>query len=92
MLVFPYIEAAFGNVNELLQQVVKGLRPRFNERVPDSCHDFAVLASQCWAEKPTQRPTFDVIQQRLEAMLHALKRAGDDFNITKENSLQQATA
>lgn len=53
------------NIQMLYLQVVKqGYRPEFNKPIADS---YRQLITQCWANKPADRPTFSEIVTRLKS-------------------------
>lgn len=56
------------------EQVVHGgERPPINKKWPDN---LSSLISDCWGEKPADRPTFEEVVKRLDVMLANEKGAG----------------
>ncbi|KAG2494287.1 hypothetical protein HYH03_007640 [Edaphochlamys debaryana] len=65
----PYQEYAENGFQDVPFKVVKeGLRPRFG---PGAAHSFTLLAQDCWATPPLQRPTAAAVVTRLEELLAA---------------------
>lgn len=70
-------KSPFGNLmyGEVIERVIlRGERPVFPDDTPA---DYRQLAEDCWKTEPHDRPTFEMVVHRLEAMMGIKKELSD---------------
>lgn len=70
------------NNNTVLLRVMQGIRPERPSGAPGLTDSMWALMQDCWAQKPNDRPTIDVVSSRLAHEPHVDVRPGVEDMMT----------